>query len=80
MDMQKRVAEMVEIIWKVAHEADNQRDWEWRWNHMSTTLSGMHSGVNYFGGLDRDEWREFVDATRLLRQVAFEHYMRGWKE
>jgi hypothetical protein len=73
----ERVAAMVQTQWQTALESDTAKDWDWRWDHLSAVLSGMHAGINYFGGLSQEEWNEFMECYELLTAVALKHYLEG---
>jgi hypothetical protein len=74
-DITERVAAMVQVRWQTAHESEDAAEWAWRWNRLGATLGGMHAGVNHFGELDAEEWDEFIDCYRLLKNIALHHYL-----
>jgi hypothetical protein len=73
----ERVAAMVQAHWQTALEADTAKEWDWRWDHLSAVLSGMHAGSNFFGELSQEEWDEFMECYELLMAVALRHYLGG---
>ena len=71
----ERLAESIEIDWTVAHQAEDDGDWTFRWNRIQQKLDGMMNCAIYWVHCDRDEYAEMRDNLWLLRHIAGIHYM-----
>ena len=74
-DQQEKLANAIEIQWRVAHEAPTDIDWHYRWSSLRDFLCGFSHAMIWY---DNDAYHEVLGDLELLKDIAASYQYRGY--